>query len=140
MVSIATTACLNPAHTLLSIHVGVCLFIIGSVWKCLSGYVGTVSASTDEVTLSFWRWTCRWEARGTRFAPPGKALRSGRYHVGPCSESRTALGADGDASSFHKQMACCSLLGIPLGWLRVHGPEKLQTWAVPTGALTPGGY
>lgn len=51
----ATIACLNPAHTLLSLHIGMYLFIIGSTWECPSDYVGVVSASISEVTLSVWR-------------------------------------------------------------------------------------
>lgn len=62
------------AHTLLSFHVGMCLFIIGFTREYPSGYVGAVCASVAKVTLSVWTWTHRWAVRGTRFVPSGKAL------------------------------------------------------------------
>lgn len=44
---------LNPACILPSLHVGVCLFIIGATCQCPSNYVGAISTSTSEVILSF---------------------------------------------------------------------------------------
>lgn len=73
LVSMATTACLKPAHTLASFHIAMCLFIIGCNEEGPCGSVGAASVAITEV-ISLEMETSTGAAEVLWLTSSGKAL------------------------------------------------------------------
>lgn len=165
LVSMATVACLNSAHTLPSFHAGMCLFIIGLAQGCSSGYVGAVSTCTAEATLTVWTRTHRWIGQRRKVCPTRKRCPSQprscadvimmmaiegwgaqrcqsrtirvRHHVGSGSESQTALERWWWCAYVNRWLTVLPWGWPWAGWVCVD--QRNWIWLSTWEPLTPGG-